>query len=125
MATPNSFSVQLAASLLEGSNTVVTPGPGTAETGSIAESYVVPFQLAAGETDVNMKLGMLTNPKFLAVWADKPGVSFKIYSTGDTALPCNPFAFLSEVDDGMTNVSEVWLTNTGSQAAAVTVMAAE
>jgi len=125
MATPNTFSVQLAASLLDGSSVVVTPGPGTATSGTITESYVVPFQLAAGASDVNMRLGMITSPKLLAVWSNKKGVSFKIYSTAGTAIGANPFGFLAEKDDGLTNVSEIWLTNSGSQAAAVTVLCAE
>lgn len=125
MATPNAFSVQLVAALLEGSSTVINPGPGTASTGSITESFVLPFQMPAGTSDTNIRLGMLTSPKVLALWSTRPGVSFKIYSTSNDAHGCNPFAFLSEKDNGLTNVSEIWVTNSGSQAATVTVMAAE
>jgi len=117
--------MQLVAALLEGSNTVISPGPGSASTATIAESFVLPFQMPAGTSDTNIRLGMLTSPKAIAVWSSAAGVSFKIYSTDNDAHGCNPFAFLSEKDTGLTNVSEIWVTNAGSQAATVTVMAAE
>lgn len=123
MATPNAYSVQLAASLLEDTTTVLTPGPSSASTGSITEGFGgLPQRIAGLASDVNVKLGTLTAPVFLAIWGSA-GVSVKI-AEGGTAIGADPFAFIANADAGL-GISEVWLSNSNAAEATVTILAAE
>lgn len=124
MASPNGYSLQLVAALLQDSSTFLSPGPSSASTGTITQGFYLPLRLAAGASNTNVKLGTLTNPKFLAVFGGQ-GVSFKIISTGDNGRGANPFGFLSDVDDGIGDVSQIWLSNSDSEAHEVEILAGE
>lgn len=122
MATPNAYSIQLITTLLEDSATVLS-SPGSEGTGSLSEAFGgLPNTLAGGASDVNLKLGMLTDPKWLAIFGDD-GITFKISNGGD-AISASPFAFLADVQDGL-GISEIWLSNDDAEAHEVTVLAAE
>lgn len=108
MATIDSYSAQLSVSLLDGVTTSLAT-PGSEETGTVNEAAGgLPHKIGASETDVNVKLGTLTDPVLLAVWGDE-GVSFKIASGGD-ALAAYPFACLADVANGL-GISEIWVSN--------------
>jgi len=122
MATVNAFSAQLVTTLLEGTTTVLT-SPGSEETGTVLEVFGgFPQRIAGSASAVNLKLGMLTNPLWLAIYGDE-GISFQISSGGD-ALEANPFAFLADTDNGL-GISEIWVTNSEPGEKSVTILAAE
>lgn len=122
MATVNAFSAQLVTTLLEGTTTVLS-SPGSAETGTVLEVFGgFPQRLAGSASAVNLALGTLTNPLWLAVYGDE-GISFQISSGGD-AIEANPFAFIADVDNGL-GISEIWLSNSEPGEKSVTVLAAE
>jgi hypothetical protein len=122
MAQVNAFNAQLTATLLEDSTTVLT-SPGSEETGAVEEVHGGLPQLVAGSaTDVNIKLGGLSDPKMLLVWGDD-GISFKIASDGDS-LNANPFAALCEIQSGL-GISEIWVSNSEADEKSITVMAIE
>jgi hypothetical protein len=123
MATPDQYSIKLNVELLEGTVTITAPAPSVASLGSITESFYATLSLAGGASDTNLKLGTLTDPKFLALFSSGTGVSFKTAS-GGTSLPAYPCAFLAETVDGL-GVSEVWLSNSNGSARTVNVLAAE
>ena len=116
------YSVQVSSSLLDGTTTALT-SPGAASTGDVGEAFGgFPFKLAASASAVNLKLGTLTDPKWLAVYGEA-GVSFQIASGGQ-AIRANPFAFLADVTDGL-GISEIWLSNSEASEVSVQVLAAE
>lgn len=122
MATIDSYSAQLSVSLLDGVTTSLST-PGSAETGTVNEAAGgLPHKIAASDTDVNVKLGTLTDPVLLAVWGGQ-GVSFKIASGGD-AIAAYPFACLADVQDGL-NISEIWVSNSTSSEQDYTYIAIE
>lgn len=122
MATVNAFSAQLVTTLLEGSTTILT-SPGDEETGSVLEVFGgFPQRLAGLASAINLKLGTLTNPLWLAIYGAE-GISFQISSGGD-AIEANPFAFIADVDAGL-GISEIWLSNSSAGEVAVTILAAE
>lgn len=122
MATVNAFSAQLITTLLEDSTTVLT-SPGAAETGTVLEVFGgFPQRIAGSASDVNIKLGTLTSPLWLAVYGTT-GVSFTISNGGD-AIEANPFAFISDVDAGL-GISEIWVSNSSAGEVGVTILAAE
>jgi len=122
MATINAYSAELTLSLLEDSSTVLT-SPGSEETGTVTESFVtMPGSLAASASDVNIKLGALTDPLMLCIWGDD-GVSFKVSSAGDS-IAAYPFACLSDITNGL-GISEIWLSNAESSSKSYTLVAIE
>lgn len=118
----NAYSIEVAAALMDGS-TVQLPSPGVAQTGSLLEAYGgLPMRVAAGATDVNYKLGALTQAQWLAVYGAE-GISFKL-QLGGTSIRANPFAFIADTDAD-TNISEIWLSNSSAAERSVTILAAE
>jgi len=118
----NAYSIQLVTTLLDGSTTQI-PSPGSAETGSVLEVFGgFPMRLPGGASDTNIKLGLLTDPLWLAVFGDV-GISFKIVE-GGTALEANPFGFVADVEDGL-GISEVWLSNSDAEEHVVYILASE
>lgn len=118
----NAYSIQLITTLLDGTVTQV-PSPGSAQTGTVLEAYGgLPVRLPGLASDTNIKLGLLSDPLWLAVFGDE-GVSFKIAS-GGTAIEANPFAFIADVEDGL-GISEIWLTNTDAEEHVIYIMATE
>ena len=118
----DAYSIQVISTLLEGTASRVT-SPGDASTGSVLEAFGgMPMRVAAGASDVNIKLGTLTDPIFLAVYGDT-GISFAISNGGD-ALHADPFAFLADEEDGL-GISEIWLTNSDSEEHTIYIVAAE
>lgn len=118
----NAYSIQLITTLLDGTTTQV-PSPGIAQTGTVLEAYGgLPVRLPGGASDTNIKLGLLSDPLWLAVFGDE-GVSFKI-ADGGTALEANPFAFIADVEDGL-GISEIWLTNADAEEHIIYIVAAE
>jgi hypothetical protein len=123
MADVDGYSIQLITTLLDGSATAMS-SPGTAQTGTVLEATGgLPHKIPGGTSDLNIKLGTLTDVKWLAIWADGEGVTFRVSNGGD-ALDANPFAFLANVEDGM-GISEIWVSNTDTAERKVTVLAAE
>ncbi len=119
----NAYSILLTTSFLDGSTTVIASPLSTAATGSVGESFIgMPLRIAGSASAVNVKLNTLTNPLWLAVYAES-GISFQISSGGD-AIEANPFAFISDVTNGL-GISEIWLTNSDVAEIAVTVLAGE
>jgi len=123
MATPDQYSIKLDVELLEGTATVTAPSPSTASLGSLTESFYATVSLSGGASDTNLKLGTLTDPKFLALFSSGTGVSFKAEDGGSdlSAFPC---AFLAETTAGL-GISEIWLSNSNGSARTVNVLAAE
>lgn len=121
MASINSYSAQLTLSLLEDSSTVIG-SPGDEDTGTVTESFHAICTVASSASDVNVKLGQLTDPLFLAAWGDQ-GISFKISSAGD-AIAAYPFACLSDTNNGL-GVSEIWVSNSEAEAKSCTIVAVE
>lgn len=118
----NAYSIQLITTLLDGSTTQV-PSPGTAQTGSVLEAYGgLPVRIAGGSSDTNVKLGLLSDPLWLAVYGDE-GISFKVAESG-TDLQANPFGFVANVEDGL-GISEIWLSNADAEEHIVYIVAAE
>lgn len=122
MATPNKFSVQLITTLLEDTATIL-PTPGSEGTGTVVEAFGgFPQRIAGEASDVNIKLGTLTSPLWLAVFGAK-GISFKIASDG-TDLEANPFAFIADTDAGL-GISEIWVSNSEAAEIPITILCAE
>jgi hypothetical protein len=108
MASIDSYSAQLSVSLLDGVTTSLST-PGSAQSGTVNEAAGgLPHKIAASATDVNVKLGSLTDPVLLALWGDE-GVSFKI-SSGGEAIAAYPFACLADLSNGL-GISEIWVSN--------------
>ncbi len=119
----NAYSILLTTAFLDGSTTVIASPISTAATGVVGESFIgMPLRVAGSASAVNVKLNTLTNPLWLAVYAEA-GISFQISSGGD-AIEANPFAFISDVTSGL-GISEIWLTNSEAGEIAVTVLAGE
>lgn len=122
MATPNAYQVQLTATLLEDSTTVLS-SPGVQETGTVTEAFGgLPQKIAGSASDTVFSLGGITDPIFLGVWGDE-GVSFKIASDGD-ALNAYPFACLSDEQDGL-GISQIWVSNSEADEKTFTILAIE
>ena len=122
MATVDTYNAQLSVSLLDGVTTVVST-PGSTSSGSVGESNGgFPQKIAASDTDVNVKLGSLTDPVLLALWGDQ-GVSFKI-SEGGESIAAYPFACLCDLENGL-NISEIWVSNGTASEQTYTYMAIE
>jgi hypothetical protein len=118
----DSYSVQLIASLLDGATTIV-PTPGTAQTGSVLEAFGgLPQRVGAGVSDLNIKLGTLTNPLWLAIWGAE-GITFNTTLTG-SEIDADPFAFLADETNGL-GISEIWVSNSSGQEQSITILAAE
>jgi hypothetical protein len=118
----DAYSIQVISTLLEGTTSRMT-SPGAESTGSVLEAFGgVPMRVPAGASDTNVKLGLLTDPIFLAVYGDK-GISFTISSGGD-ALRADPFAFLADDEDGL-GISEIWVSNSDSEEHTIYIVAAE
>jgi hypothetical protein len=119
----DTFSIRVQASLLDGSTTFLSDESTAAVTGAVTEGHGgLPMSIPPTTTDLNIKLGTLSDPKFLKVKGVQ-GVSIKIAENG-TSIPANPWAFLSDVDDGL-GISEIWVSNSEAQAASVIIVAAE
>ncbi len=123
MATPDTYTIRLLAQLLDSTVTVLAPGPSTAETGSLTETFHATVTLAGSASATNVKLGTLTDAKFLAMWSSGTGVTFQTETSG-TDISAYPCAFLAEVTDGM-EMSEVWLSNDNSSSRTVELLAGE
>ena len=123
MATPDQYSIKLNVELLEGIVTVAAPAPSVASLGSMTESFYGTASLAGSASATNVKLGTLTDAKFLALFSSGTGVTFTIVS-GGTSLAAFPCAFLAETTDGL-GISEVWLSNSNASARTVNILAAE
>lgn len=122
MATIDTYNAQLSVSLLEGVTTVMST-PGSQESGDAEEvSGGMPHKIGASETDVNIKLGTLTDPVLLAVWGTI-GVSFKINATGD-AIGAYPFACLTDIENGL-GIDEIWVSNSTASEQTYTYLAIE
>lgn len=118
----NAYSIQLITTLLDGTTTQL-PSPGSAETGVVGEAFGgLPMKIAGDATDQNIKLGMLSDPKWLAVYGDR-GVSVKIAENG-TAIPANPMMFVCDTDDEL-GISEIWVTNSQPDEKSITILAVE
>lgn len=118
----NAYSIQLVTTLLDGSTTQI-PSPGSASTGTVLEVFGgFPMRIPGSTSDQNIKLGLLTDPKWLAVFGDE-GVSFRILE-GGTPLEANPFAFVADVEDGL-GISEVWVSNSDAEEHVVYILASE
>lgn len=116
------YAVRVMASLLDGSDTHLADDSAE-QTGDVLEAHGgLPMKIPGSTTDLNIKLGTITQPKFLKVAGDQ-GVSFKI-AEGGTAISANPWAFLADLDDGM-QISEVWITNSEPDEKEVTILAVE
>lgn len=116
------YSVTLLLTLLDGTTTVLS-SPSGAETGSVVEAFGgMPQRIGAGESDLNIKLGTLSDPVWLGV-VGADGISFKISESGD-ALSASPYAFLANVDDGL-GISEIWISNADAEEHTVTILAVE
>ena len=79
----NAYSIQLITTLLDGSTTQI-PSPGSASTGSVLEVFGgFPMRIPGGTSDQNIKLGLLSDPLWLAVYGDE-GISFQILESSLT-----------------------------------------
>ena len=123
MATPNQYSLKLDISLLEDMAQVAVPGTSVSTMGALTESFYGVVSLAGSASDVNVKLGTLTDPKFLSVYSSGDNVSLKIASAG-TSIAAYPFACMGDVTNGL-GISEIWLSNGDSSARTVEVLAGE
>lgn len=121
MATINAYSAQLTLSLLEDSSTVFS-SPGSEQTGSVTEHVVISQNVAGPASDVNVKLGGLTDPKILAAWGEE-GLSFKTAIAG-SVIAAYPIACMSDLTDGL-GISEVWVSNSEGTAKSLTIVAFE
>ena len=118
----DSYSVQLITTLLDGSATALV-SPGQAETGGVLEAFGgMPQRIAAGASDVNIKLGTLADPLWLAVFGND-GITFRLALAGQV-LDANPFAFLADEQNGL-GISEIWVSNSDSQEQTIILVAAE
>lgn len=123
MTSINSSSVQLVATLLDGSTTVL-PTPGDAVIIPVLEAFGgLPQRIAGGTSLLNIKLGTLALTKWLAVYGDV-GVSFRFEETGSD-IPAHPFAFLANNVPAGANVSEIWVSNSDNEEHTVTILGAE
>jgi hypothetical protein len=117
----DNYTVQLVTKLLTGTSVDITDD--TTADDTCTETFWAQVQLEAAASDVVLKLNLLTDPKVLIVIGGE-GVSFKLDSTGTDAIGADPIAVVSNENDGL-SIDEVLLSNTDTQARAVTVIAAE
>jgi len=119
----NAANIQLIMALLEDSTTLMA-SPGAAEVISVTEVFGgFPQRVPAGASLTNVKLGMLTRVKFLAVWGDE-GISFR-YEENGSDVPAHPFAFLATNTTAGMGVSEIWISNSDQEEHPITILAAE
>ena len=123
MATPDTYSIRQLVQLLDSTVTVLAPGPSVATTGSLTESFHATVSLEGNASATNVKLGTLTDAKFLAMWSSGTGVTYQTAS-GGTSIQAYPCSFLAEVTGG-TDISEVWLSNSNSSSRTVEILAGE
>jgi hypothetical protein len=122
MASVDTYNATLSISLLDGSTTAMS-SPGSAQSGSVGEAFAsFPRKIAGGVSELNVKLGSVTNPLILGVWGQK-GLSFKIEQSG-SAIAAYPFACLSDIDSGL-GISEIWVTNTEATEKTLNIVAVE
>lgn len=118
----DTVSVLATADILDGSTTVLADQD-TAQTATIGEGMGgLPSKIAGEASDVNIKLGTLTDAKVLKVKGAQ-GISVKI-ADGGTAIPANPFLLITDLDDGI-GISEIWVSNSGVSEADIIITAAE
>ena len=118
----NAYSIQVITTLLDGSS-VVLPSPGAEHTGGVIEAFGgMPQRIPGETTDMNLKLGTLTSPKWLAIFG-APGISIKTELTG-TPMRANPFAFVADESEEL-GISEIWVTNSDPTERSITILAAE
>jgi len=123
MTSINSSSVQLIATLLDGSATVL-PTPGDAVTIPVLEAFGgLPQRIAGGTSLLNIKLGTLSLTKWLAIYGNT-GITFRFEETGSD-IPADPFAFLANNVSAGANISEVWISNADNEEHTVTILGAE
>lgn len=115
------YQVQIVVSILDGSTTVRTTS--TTLTGTISEEFWSAPKLAAAASDVNLKLGGLTDPDILIVLGSA-GCSFKLDSTGTDVIACDGGAVISDDDVGL-GIDEILLSNSDGSEHSVTVIAFE
>jgi hypothetical protein len=119
----DTYSIRVMASLLDGTTTYLADDTSDATTGSLTEAHGgLPMKVAGLASDVNVKLGTLTDPKFLKV-SGAVGITVKIAESG-TALSANPWLFLSETTNGL-GISEIWISNSEASEATVSILAGE
>ena len=119
----NSSSVQLIATLLDGSTTVL-PTPGEAVTISILEAFGgLPQRIPGGTSLLNIKLGTLNRTKWLAIYGDE-GITYRFEENGSD-IPADPFSFLANNVVAGANVSEIWISNGATEEHIVTIVAGE
>jgi len=119
----NSSSVQLIATLLDGSTTVL-PTPGAAVTIPILEAFGgMPQRIPGGTSLLNIKLGTMNRTKWLAIYGNE-GITFRFEETGSD-IPADPFAFLANNVVAGANVSEIWISNDDAEEHTVTILAGE
>lgn len=122
MATPNAYQLQLTATLLEDSTTVLS-SPGSQETGTVTEAFGgLPQKIAGSASDTEFSLGGVTDPIFIGVWGAE-GVSFKL-AEGGTELNAYPFACVADAQDGL-NVSSILVSNGEADEKTFTILAIE
>lgn len=122
MASIDTYNAELTLTLLESVTTVMAT-PGEEESGTVNEvAGGLPHKIDGDDTDVNIKLGTLTDPVILALWGGE-GVSFKIASDG-SAIAAYPFACLCDVENGL-SISEIWVSNGTSSEQTYTYLAVE
>ena len=115
------FSASLVTSILDGSATVRTDT--TAGTGTIVEEFWVKTTIAAGASDVNLKLNFLTDPDILIVLG-ATGISIKLDSTGTDSIGADPMAVISDADAGL-GIDEILISNSDSVEHSVTIISFE
>jgi hypothetical protein len=97
--------------------------PGSEQTGSVTEAFGgFPSLAAASASDVNVKLGTLSDPKVLCIWGEQ-GISFKIASDGDS-IAAYPFACICDLANGL-GISEIWVSNGEDSEKSYTIVAFE
>ena len=95
----------------------------TTQTGTETEKLRLRVQVTAGASDTNIKLGSMTNPKYLVVLGAQD-VTIKLDSTGTDSLGTNPCLYVSDDDDGL-GIDEILVSNAGAGAADIVILAAE
>ena len=81
------------------------------------------MRLESDASDTSLKLGLITNPIFVAVFSPEGDVGFKLDSTGTDLIKAFPFGIAMD-EDGL-GIDEILLTNGAGNALDIIVIAAE
>ena len=117
----DNYAVQVVTSSLTGTATDRTKTATADE--SASEEFWVTVSIAAEASDITLTLSIVTDPKIVVIYGGK-GISVKLGSAGTDSVGADPIAVIANEDAGL-DISELLVSNSDTQAHAITVVAYE